>query len=566
MKFTSLQQRMLVLLLLPVAVVITVLGSIAFLYARDRLLDQWQEAAVLRLERAAHFLDMRLAAPLELINLFGRTGQAEAAGQQAWLLEQIRNLRGVIRADMIWEDGRPQIRTDRRTAMGGRRPGMMMPFRRSAPVTLSKPELDVRTGVNAVLLTSRLADEQGRELGRLEVALDFDYLLSDVTELGWWQADRAALVDQAGNIVTGTRTMVERKRLSENGSPFEARTLTAMADSPSGTLRGEGHPAVEVSGWFRLTGTDWFVVMFAPGRTILAPILSFRNNFIVMLIGVVILVLILIRLTANRTVKSIERLSEAAAKVADGDLTRLLEVESGDEIGRLQQDFNRMTSELARRERINNTFGRYVDDELAREILERPEAARLGGDKRSVAILFSDIRGFTAISEELTPEQTLALVNGYLSTVIEVIREHRGIIVDFLGDGLLAFFDPLDGPLDEAVVRSVACALAMQRSMEDFNARSGGRGLPPVRLGIGLNCGPVVVGNIGSEIRTKYGIVGLEVNLTARVQSLARGGQVVATGQVARRAGNDFKVVRTFKAELKGVSGPREMAEIGPLV
>ena len=115
---------------------------------------------------------------------------------------------------------------------------------------------------------------------------------------------------------------------------------------------------------------------------------------------------------------------------------------SRDEIGQLTLSFNDMIAGLKERDFISNTFGRYVDQDIARELLSRPEASRMGGVKREVVILFADIRGFTPLAETLSPEATLQLVNRHFARMIEVIQTHRGIIVDFLGDAILAFFDP----------------------------------------------------------------------------------------------------------------------------
>ena len=139
--------------------------------------------------------------------------------------------------------------------------------------------------------------------------------------------------------------------------------------------------------------------------------------------------------------------------------------ESEDEIGQLTLSFNNMVAGLKERDFISNTFGRYVDQEIAAKLLQRPEASRLGGEKRQVVIMFADIRSFTPMAEALSPEATIHLVNGYFSRMVEVLRQHHGIIVDFLGDAILAFFDPLDGPLTPVAGEALQCALSMQQAM-----------------------------------------------------------------------------------------------------
>ena len=195
----------------------------------------------------------------------------------------------------------------------------------------------------------------------------------------------------------------------------------------------------------------------------------------------------LIRLGVRPVVMAIRGIAAKADLVAQGDYGEPLPVTSRDEIGQLTLSFNDMVTGLKERDFISNTFGRYVDPEIARELLRRPEASRMGGEKREVVILFADIRGFTPLAETLSPEATIHLINRHFARMIEVIQAHRGIIVDFLGDAILAFFDPLDGPLEPVVRRAIGCALKMQAAMEAENLAE--PGLPPLNMGIGLHAG-----------------------------------------------------------------------------
>jgi class 3 adenylate cyclase len=177
--------------------------------------------------------------------------------------------------------------------------------------------------------------------------------------------------------------------------------------------------------------------------------------------------------------------------------------------------------------------------------------------------MFSDIRGFTPIAEALSPEATIHLVNGYFSRMVEVLRRHHGIVVDFLGDAILAFFDPLDGPLAPVGKEALQCALSMQQAMLSVNLAGIGRELPPLRMGIGLHAGEVVVGNIGSETRAKYGIVGSAVNLAHRIQAQARGGEVVVSGDFYRLVQPEVRVTRKVEVRLKGIQEPVTLYGVG---
>jgi adenylate cyclase len=307
-------------------------------------------------------------------------------------------------------------------------------------------------------------------------------------------------------------------------------------------------------------------MLHARENQIMAPILRFRFYYAMGGLLCLAVSLILIRLGVGSIVAGIRRISRKAAQVAQGEYGDTLEVRSQDEIGQLTQSFNHMVAGLQERDLISNTFGRYVDQEIAAKLMQRPEATRLGGEKRQVIIMFSDIRDFTPVAEALSPEATIYLVNGYFARMVEVLRRHHGIIVDFLGDAILAFFDPLDGPLAPVGREAVQCALEMQQAMLGVNLAGLGHQLPPLRMGIGLHAGEVVVGNIGSETRAKYGIVGAAVNQAHRLQAQARGGEVVISEAVYRLVQSEVTVSRQFEARLKGIQDPIALYAMGQFI
>ena len=204
---------------------------------------------------------------------------------------------------------------------------------------------------------------------------------------------------------------------------------------------------------------------------------------------------------------------------------------------------------------IRETFGRYLSDEIVADLLERPEGLALGGEKRRVTIMMADLRGFTSVSERLPPEQVVRMINHFLEEMTEVIVRHRGTIDEFIGDAILAIFGAPERRDDDAD-RAVACALEMQLAMERVNARNAREGLPAVEMGIGLNTGEVVVGNIGSAKRAKYGVVGSAVNLTSRVESFTVGGQILVAPSTREAVAAPLDVAGSAEVEPKGVKRP----------
>jgi class 3 adenylate cyclase len=263
--------------------------------------------------------------------------------------------------------------------------------------------------------------------------------------------------------------------------------------------------------------------------------------------------------------RPLRRLMAATEKIEAGDYDHQVPITGHDEFAHLSQAFNRMLEGLRERDYIRNTFGRYIDPEVARELLRRPETATLGGNKREVAIVMADIRGFTAICEALSPAQTLSWLNAYFSAMITVIIKHRGIIIDFVGDAILFFIGPLEENLAQAAGRAVRCAFDMQRQTAVLNAEIQSTPLPAVETGIGINAGPVIVGNIGSKDRIKYGIVGSPVNITQRIQEHAGPGEIVVSSALLAHARSELRVLRRFNARIKGFREPISLYAIAPV-
>lgn len=212
---------------------------------------------------------------------------------------------------------------------------------------------------------------------------------------------------------------------------------------------------------------------------------------------------------------------------------------------------------------IRNIFGRYLSAEIVSNLLEKPEGLKLGGKRRKITILTSDLRGFTALSERLPPEEVVKILNFYLSCMADVITTYQGTIDEFMGDGILVLFGAPTLREDDAQ-RAIACAVAMQLAMEKVNEKLHQWDLSPLDMGIGINTGEVVVGNIGSEKRTKYGVVGNQVNLTYRIESYTTGGQILISEMTLNEAGKDLIKIENQKlVQPKGVKKLITIYDVG---
>ena len=216
----------------------------------------------------------------------------------------------------------------------------------------------------------------------------------------------------------------------------------------------------------------------------------------------------------------------------------------------------------ARNEFIRAAFGRYLADEVVEQVLDSPSGMALGGDLHELTILFADLRGFTPIAERLSPTEVVRLVNNFFGVMADVIDQYGGTVNEYYGDGILAFFGaPV--PLENHGRTGIACSLAMQQGMDTVNRINAEHGLPKLKMGIGLNSGDVVVGNIGSERRVKYGIVGNAVNVAARIQGGCEGGRVLASESTVQCAGDGLQVNEVFGVRAKGFKQAVTVYDIG---
>ncbi len=252
--------------------------------------------------------------------------------------------------------------------------------------------------------------------------------------------------------------------------------------------------------------------------------------------------------------KTLQEMNENLEKRVEDRTTEV--VMQKEEIQQQMLSIERQRHELeVRNDFIKGVFGRYVSDEVMDTVLKSPEALQIGGAKRDISVLISDLRGFTTLTDRLEPEAIMRLLNRYFERMIEIISEHGGIVIEFLGDGIMAIFGApkyLESHADQAV----ACTLHMQLAMDEINEIHKSEGLPEIEMGIGLTSGEVVVGNIGSKRRAKYGVVGTPANLAARLEALSTGQQVLISAETLSRCKNKVLIEHQFQVSVKGIKDP----------
>lgn len=260
--------------------------------------------------------------------------------------------------------------------------------------------------------------------------------------------------------------------------------------------------------------------------------------------------------------RPLRTLSKAMTKVSQGDLSQRIPVTSNDEVGELTGQFNNMIEGLRERERIRETFGRYVDESVAATILRREGAGVLAGETRDATILFSDIEGFTTIAEHLPPDQLVIALNEYLQTVLAPIRAHGGVVNTFIGDGLFASFNmPL--ACDGHAPAAVRAALDIQRAV---GSRTFGDVGMSFATRIGISTGGVIGGSVGAGQRMSFTLLGDTVNLAARLEELNKqhGTRILVSESTRSNCNGEFSFSPLGSVVVRGRSEPVAIFSIDP--
>jgi adenylate cyclase len=251
-------------------------------------------------------------------------------------------------------------------------------------------------------------------------------------------------------------------------------------------------------------------------------------------------------------VRPIRSLETAMHRVETGDLDAVADTKSDDEIGHLGAAFNRMTEGLRREATVRDLFGQYVSPEVARMAIEHEGS--LEGEIVECSVLFVDIRRFTALAEVLPPARLIGTLNRYFERMLAEVEAEGGIVNKFGGDSLLAVFGSPLNPMGDHAQRAVRAALRMREALLAFNREQAASELPQLRVGFGLATGELVAGNVGSNRKLEYTVIGDPVNLAARLQELTTtlGAEILASARTAALAGGAAAFRTLGSVEVRG--------------
>jgi len=227
--------------------------------------------------------------------------------------------------------------------------------------------------------------------------------------------------------------------------------------------------------------------------------------------------------------RPINKLQQSTKALGMGDFEHRVTINRKDEFGDLGSAFNQMAEDLALKETIKASFGRYVTPEIVDLILENPDSRWMKGSRIEVSVLFVDIRGFTSLSENKDPESIVEMLNDYFTWVTDIVIKHKGHINKFVGDEAMAVFGaPV--PMPQHAEAAVMAGIDIQKKIASLDEEKG-NGHMAIKVGVGINSGEMVAGNLGSQKRMEYTVIGDNVNVASRLTSLAKAGEIVISKQ-----------------------------------
>jgi adenylate cyclase len=274
-------------------------------------------------------------------------------------------------------------------------------------------------------------------------------------------------------------------------------------------------------------------------------------------------------IVTSALVRNIRALVRATDAVGDGNLDTQVPVVTRDEVGRLATAFNAMVGDLRMKERIKDTFGKYMDPRIVTRLIENPEMTQLGGERKEMTVMFIDLQGYTTIAEKLPAAGLVQLLNMFLTHMTEAVSQNKGVINDFLGDAVMAYWGPPFTEPDEHATLACRTALAAFDNFERYKAEVAQElgtqvGGLEIAMRIGISTGNVISGNIGSSATRKFSVVGDPANLGARLEGANKtyGTRIMLSQRTRELVGPEMAVRELDLIKVKGKTQPTRIYEL----
>jgi len=346
---------------------------------------------------------------------------------------------------------------------------------------------------------------------------------------------------------------------SMRASPIVKDSMTSTADPKQ--LGYEEGGRRYLGSYKKILSGALAVFSIVDERSALEAVYQIQRRNILIVVIVLSAALILALLFSRTLTVPIKRLVEATDKIRQGDYTLSIPTRSHDELGRLTTAFQDMGEGLAEREKIKSAFGKFVNKEVAERVMR--DELSLGGETKEATIFFSDIRSFTAISEKLSPHEVVEFLNDYMTRMVACVNATHGVVDKYIGDAIMAVWG-VPYSVGNDTENAIDGALMMRAALTEYNASRSGTTKPFIKIGCGINSGPVVAGQIGSLERMEYTVIGDAVNLASRIESLNKPFRtdILVSQESFERVQGIYKAVPMKKIAVKGKAQSQQIYAI----
>lgn len=363
-------------------------------------------------------------------------------------------------------------------------------------------------------------------------------------------------VNGAGGVIAHRDAEKVLSAVELGTSPIVKEMRSSSVDAGVKTFDDPGS-GVKFMGAFRKTPFAGIgvVSMVEEARTFESVNAIQRRNWL-LLVAAIAIAVATVYFYSKTIIVPVRALARGAVAIQNGKFDLDLKATTRDELGMLTSSFVQMGKGLAEREKLKDTFGKFVNKEIAEKVLKGD--LKLGGERRRGTIFFSDIRSFTSISENLEPEQVVEFLNQYMSLMVGIINRTHGNVDKFIGDAIMAVWGiPVSYGND--AINALDAALDMRKALLEFNRDRGGPGKPIIRIGCGLNTGNVLAGQIGSNERMEYTVIGDAVNLASRIESLNKpmGTDILVSADTWEQTKDVFHFEKMLPIMVKGKAEPQ---------
>ncbi len=365
---------------------------------------------------------------------------------------------------------------------------------------------------------------------------------------------QVAIVNHEGEVVAGFDKEGEALNLGDPKRFLQVKKFTAIQERNRFAYFNPIIAEMNQNGQVRQVTVGIANIVFSK-RAILEPIEQARRLAVLAAILITLLAIIGINVVAKKMANQILLLSEGARQVGSGNLNVAISLNSKDELGQLAHEFNKMIQHLREKLQMQKFVSKLTVQMIKDSV--RTDGPRSLASKQEVTVLFSDIRDFSSVAEHLDPGEIVKLINVYFDLQTRIIEGHNGIVDKFMGDQIMAVFQGKN-----MADNSLRAAVEIQRQIRLINQQRTLKNKTTLEMGIGINNGSAVMGNMGSLHRMDYTVIGDVVNVAARLCSIAKAGQIITSYEVARRVNGSYPTSRLKSIFVKGRSQKIEVCEV----